>query len=83
MTHPIALRITKVLLLVLLATNAQAKAADWFEALKDNASPAELHRFLYAMPKGGDLHHHLTGAITRSGSTKLHWTKTSAVTVIW
>ena len=63
MTHPIALRITKVLLLVLLATNAQAKAADWFEVLKDNASPAELHRFLYAMPKGGDLHHHLTGAI--------------------
>jgi len=36
---------------------------EWFETLKDNASPEELHKFLYAMPKGGDLHHHLTGAI--------------------
>ena len=38
-------------------------AADWFETFKDEASPAELHAFLYAMPKGGDLHLHLSGSI--------------------
>ncbi len=38
-------------------------AADWFEDFKDSASPAELHAFLYAMPKGGDLHLHLSGSI--------------------
>jgi adenosine deaminase len=26
-------------------------------------SPLELHAFLYAMPKGGDLHNHLSGAV--------------------
>ena len=42
------------------ATAEQATAAR-FEALK--ASPPELTAFLDAMPKGGDLHNHLSGAI--------------------
>ncbi|MDO6711576.1 adenosine deaminase [Aliiglaciecola sp. 2_MG-2023] len=33
-----------------------------FEAFKKTASADELYRFLYAMPKGGDLHNHSTGS---------------------
>ena len=43
---------------------AAAVAAEaWFEELKHNATPAQMYRFLYAMPKGGDLHNHLTGSV--------------------
>jgi adenosine deaminase CECR1 len=35
--------------------------APWFEAFKARADDVALYRFLYAMPKGGDLHHHLSG----------------------
>ena len=35
----------------------------WFEAFKASASDEQLYRFLYAMPKGGDLHNHLSGSI--------------------
>jgi adenosine deaminase CECR1 len=35
----------------------------WFEYFKREASDEELYRFLYAMPKGGDLHNHLSGSI--------------------
>jgi adenosine deaminase CECR1 len=34
-----------------------------FESIKSTARPAELYAFLYALPKGGDLHNHLGGAI--------------------
>lgn len=44
-----------------LARQATAMA-DWFEHFKQTASDAELYRFLYALPKGGDLHNHLSGA---------------------
>ncbi|WP_439106071.1 adenosine deaminase family protein [Congregibacter sp.] len=37
--------------------------AAWFETFKREASDEELYRFLYAMPKGGDLHNHLSGSI--------------------
>ena len=37
--------------------------AAWFEAFKETATDEELYRFLYAMPKGGDLHNHLSGSI--------------------
>ena len=30
-----------------------------FEAIKKDASPEELYRLLYELPKGGDIHHHL------------------------
>jgi adenosine deaminase CECR1 len=35
----------------------------WFERFKAEATDEELYRFLYAMPKGGDLHNHLSGSI--------------------
>ena len=35
----------------------------WFENFKKTATDAELHAFLYAMPKGGDLHQHLSGSV--------------------
>ncbi len=34
-----------------------------FEEIKLTAQPAELYTFLYALPKGGDLHNHLGGAV--------------------
>ncbi|MGD8176373.1 adenosine deaminase family protein [Marinimicrobium sp. ARAG 43.8] len=41
----------------------QARADDaWFEAFKAEASDRELYTFLYAMPKGGDLHNHMSGS---------------------
>lgn len=57
-------------LLMLAATAAEASAVDtpplsenrWFEDVKKSATPEQLYTFLYAMPKGGDLHNHLTGA---------------------
>lgn len=39
-----------------------ANTDGWFEAFKKNATDKELYSFLYAMPKGGDLHNHLSGA---------------------
>ena len=38
-------------------------AERWFEEVKASATPTQLYTFLYAMPKGGDLHNHLTGAV--------------------
>lgn len=37
-----------------------------FEEIKRNATPAELYTFLYALPKGGDLHNH-------SGAERPEW----------
>ena len=51
------------LVLTLLASIGYSSAAErWFEELKATASPAQLYTFLYALPKGGDLHNHLGGA---------------------
>ena len=36
---------------------------DVFDRIKREASPEELYRFLYSVPKGGDLHHHHGGSI--------------------
>lgn len=54
----------RALALCLLAWAAQPlldaqPVAEAFEQLKRTATPAELYRFLWAMPKGGDIHHHL------------------------
>jgi len=35
----------------------------WFEQFRAQASPSELHDFLWSMPKGADLHLHITGSI--------------------
>ena len=37
-------------------------ASDWFEVFKSEATDEQLYRFLYAMPKGGDLHNHMSGS---------------------
>ncbi|HEV2613797.1 MAG TPA: adenosine deaminase [Gammaproteobacteria bacterium] len=39
----------------------QTNTANYFQSIKNN--PSELRMFLQAMPKGGDLHNHLDGAV--------------------
>jgi len=53
---------TAVLVSLLLTLHAPDAAPDWFEDLKANGSAEDLYRTLYYMPKGGDLHNHLSGA---------------------
>jgi adenosine deaminase CECR1 len=52
----------KKLLAVLCIFGSQAAVANWFEDLKQSSTPEELYRTLYYMPKGGDLHNHLSGS---------------------
>ncbi|MEM1436384.1 MAG: adenosine deaminase [Pseudomonadota bacterium] len=49
--------------LALLLSGAAAADPNWFERFKASAEPDEMYRFLYAMPKGGDLHNHITGSV--------------------
>lgn len=68
------------------AARAQDPIDAWFEDFKASASPEELYRFLYAMPKGGDLHIHMAGsvlsewyydeAIAQSANGYAYWTRT-------
>ncbi len=57
----------KILLFLCLASAASSVFAvdfsDRFAEIKRTARPAELYTFLYALPKGGDLHNHLGGSI--------------------
>jgi adenosine deaminase CECR1 len=56
-------RLTGFFLILLLASTGPSPAAErWFEELKATATPTQLYTFLYALPKGGDLHNHLGGA---------------------
>jgi adenosine deaminase len=48
---------------VALQGNTRADFSSWFEQFKQDASDEDLYRFLYAMPKGGDLHNHSSGSI--------------------
>ena len=55
------------LLVLLCAGTGQGVASEhrtehWFETFKREASPEDLYRLLYNMPKGGDLHNHLSGS---------------------
>ncbi|BAY24812.1 adenosine/AMP deaminase [Calothrix sp. NIES-2100] len=43
------------------STNSEAEAASWFEAHR--TQPAALRAFVQRMPKGGDIHSHLSGAV--------------------
>src|SRR6476619_4181418 len=43
------------------AASAEQKTARYFESIRNQ--PLLLHAFLQQMPKGGDLHNHLSGAI--------------------
>ena len=41
---------------------APTAGADWFRDLVADAAPEDVYRLLYHMPKGGDLHNHLSGS---------------------
>lgn len=45
-----------------LLTLAAPATADWFEDFKATATDEQLLQLLYEMPKGGDLHHHMSGS---------------------
>jgi adenosine deaminase CECR1 len=51
-----------VLLLIAAASLPAAPFSTRFEEIKRTATPAQLYAFLYALPKGGDLHNHLGGS---------------------
>jgi len=55
--------LTLTLLLAGLGCRPALALEGWFEQVKATATPQQLYTFLYAMPKGGDLHNHLTGAV--------------------
>ncbi len=54
------------LCLTLALSAGAAPFADRFAEIRKTARPEELYRFLYALPKGGDLHNH-------SGSERPEW----------
>ena len=51
-----------VVLILFCASTVRADMNTWFEQFKKDASDAELYTFLYHMPKGGDLHNHISGS---------------------
>ncbi|NKF24755.1 adenosine deaminase family protein [Solimonas marina] len=57
----LALACTLIAPLLFASASARADEA-WFEKFKAQATPEQMYRFLYALPKGGDLHNHLSGA---------------------
>ena len=48
--------------LMLLLLQTTPATADWFDDLKATDNDDDLYRTLYYMPKGGDLHNHLSGS---------------------
>jgi adenosine deaminase CECR1 len=50
------------ILIAIALLGAQAANADWFENIKQSGDDRLLYRVLYYMPKGGDLHNHLSGS---------------------
>ena len=50
-------------LLLVTSSPVFSEEEDWFETLKGRGDAEELYRVLHAMPKGGDLHNHLSGAV--------------------
>jgi len=50
-------------LMLVASTSLFAAEEDWFEVLKARGDTEALYRVLHAMPKGGDLHNHLSGAV--------------------
>jgi len=53
-------RLTTFLVVLMLPFAANA---DWFDEIRDGDDNEALYRTLYYMPKGGDLHNHLSGAV--------------------
>ena len=55
--------VRNILFLLFFGASVQAENfSHWYESFKDEASDSELYRFLYLMPKGGDLHNHMSGS---------------------
>jgi adenosine deaminase CECR1 len=52
----------KSILAFALLAFAQTATADWFDDVKQTGKSEDLYRVLYHMPKGGDLHNHLSGS---------------------
>ena len=54
--------------------SAEQQTANYFERIR--SSPVRLRKFLYLMPKGGDIHNHLSGAVKSDSyikwATQLH-----------
>ena len=51
------------LVLVIFSSSVRSNNLDhWFTEFKETATPQQLYNFLYLLPKGGDLHHHLGGS---------------------
>jgi len=42
--------------------NVDSSMSTWFRDFKQQATEQELYQFVHALPKGGDLHHHLSGS---------------------
>jgi adenosine deaminase CECR1 len=61
------LTVRSLLLFLALCLPLTLRAAEDFstryESIRAAATPEQLYRFLYALPKGGDLHHHFGGSI--------------------
>lgn len=55
-------RVHLAIALIGISLHSNALQDDWFETFKANATDRQLYHFLYALPKGGDLHNHLTGS---------------------
>src|SRR5210317_360884 len=56
-------RITALLTSAMALLLPFAATADWFDDIRDGDDREALYRTLYYMPKGGDLHNHLSGAV--------------------
>src|SRR6476469_8722655 len=54
--------ILSLLLTLIIPIGTAVSAPRWFEEPKAHATPEQFYTFLYALPKGGDLHNHLMGA---------------------
>ena len=52
----------RCLLLLIPVTSFSADFESRFQAIRQSATPEQLYSFLYAVPKGGDLHNHFGGA---------------------
>lgn len=52
-----------ILFLPLVSTLPGSEFAARYHAIREAATPEQLYKFLYALPKGGDLHNHFGGSI--------------------
>ncbi len=52
----------KTFIAIVLLGFAHLATADWFDDLRETGDAEDLYRVLYYMPKGGDLHNHLSGS---------------------